>query len=70
MRRATARYRAKSDDEDGEDSTEGQGKTSANPAMVCKAMQSKDLAHLQSTYGMRPNAFGKCVAKRARSKKS
>jgi len=37
--------------------------------MICKAMQAKALMHFQ-TMGMRPNAFGKCVAKQANSKKS
>jgi hypothetical protein len=50
------------------DSSESQGKESTNPAMTCKAMQANDLAHFQTAYGTRPNAFGKCVAKQADSK--
>jgi hypothetical protein len=38
--------------------------------MACKAMQANDLAHFQARYGSRPNAFGKCVANHAKSKKS
>ena len=56
-------------DSDGKDSAETRHKDSANPAMTCKAMQANDIAHFQTTYGMRPNAFGKCVAKQANSKK-
>jgi hypothetical protein len=53
----------------GKESLESQGKESTNPAMTCKAMQAKDLAHFQTAYGTRPNAFGKCVAKEANSNK-
>ncbi|HJQ51285.1 MAG TPA: hypothetical protein VJ838_12300 [Gaiellaceae bacterium] len=50
----------------GEGSAKSHGKEgSASPAMTCKAMQADDLAHFQTTYGTRPNAFGKCVAKQA-----
>jgi hypothetical protein len=60
---------------DGKDSAESEGKESegkdsANPAMTCKSMQSNDLTHFQAAFGARPNAFGKCVAKQANSKKS
>ena len=48
---------------------ESHDKKSANPAMTCKAMQANDFAHFQTAYGTRPNAFGKCVAKQANSKK-
>ena len=54
---------AKSHGEESSKSHEG----SANPAMICKAMRAKTLAHFQTTYGMRPNAFGKCVAAHASS---
>jgi hypothetical protein len=55
---------------DKQGSAEGHGKEdSTNPAMTCKAMQANDLTHFQTTYGTRPNAFGKCVAKQARNKK-
>jgi len=37
--------------------------------MIRKAIRAKALTHFQ-TMGMRPNAFGKCVAKQANSKKS
>lgn len=50
------------------DSAESQDKHSANPAMTCRAMQANDLAHFQTTYGTRPNAFGKCVARQAASR--
>ena len=50
----------------GEDSSESHG-DNANPAVLCKAMRAKALAHFQTTYGMRPNAFGKCVAAHASS---
>jgi hypothetical protein len=50
----------------GEESSKSHG-GSANPAMICKAMRAKTLAHFQTTYGMRPNAFGKCVARHASS---
>jgi hypothetical protein len=50
-------------------SAENHDKNSADPAMTCKAMQANDLAHFQTAYGTRPNAFGKCVAKQANSKK-
>jgi hypothetical protein len=50
-------------------SAENHDKNSANPAMTCKAMQANDLAHFQTAYGTRPNAFGKCVAKEANSNK-
>jgi hypothetical protein len=50
-------------------SAESHDKNSANPATTCKAMQANDLAHFQTAYGTRPNAFGKCVAKQANSKK-
>jgi hypothetical protein len=54
---------------DREDSTESNDKGTTNPAMTCKAMQANDPAHFQTTYGARPNAFGKCVSSRANSKK-
>jgi hypothetical protein len=62
--------KAKSDDRgsaesQGKDSAESHGNDSANPAMTCKAMQANDLPHFQTTYGTRPNAFGKCVAEHA-----
>ena len=50
----------------GEESSKSHG-GSANPAMICKAMRATALAHFQTTYGMRPNAFGKCVAGHANS---
>jgi hypothetical protein len=49
-------------------SAESQHTNTANPAMTCKAMQANDLAHFQTTYGTRPNAFGTCVAKQANTK--
>jgi hypothetical protein len=69
-----AMHKAESEGKDnaeseGKDSAESNDKNSANPAMTCKAMQANDLAHFQAAYGMRPNAFGKCVAKQANSKK-
>jgi hypothetical protein len=65
---------AESHDKNGAESHDKNGaeshdKNSANPAMTCKAMQANDLAHFQTAYGTRPNAFGKCVAKQANSKK-
>jgi hypothetical protein len=54
---------------DSTDTAESEDKDSASPAMTCKAMQANDLAHFQTAYGTRPNAFGKCVAKQANSKK-
>jgi hypothetical protein len=51
-----------------ENSAESQHKNNTNPAMTCKAMQASDLAHFQTTYGTRPNAFGRCVAKQANNK--
>jgi hypothetical protein len=68
-----AMHKAESDGKDSsesqdKDSSESQGKESTNPAMTCKAMQANDLAHFQTAYGTRPNAFGKCVAKQADSK--
>lgn len=70
-----AKHRDKSDGEGsakrhGEGSDKSRRKRGTSPAMICKAMQAKALAHFQTTYGMRPNAFGKCVAGRANSKKS
>jgi hypothetical protein len=49
---------------DRKDSTESNGKGTSNRAMTCKAMQANDLAHFQTAYGTRPNAFGKCVSSR------
>jgi len=65
---------AKGDDEGsakshGEGGVESQGEDSVRPAMICKAMQAKDLAHFETLYGRRPSAFGHCVAKQANSKK-
>jgi hypothetical protein len=57
---------AENDDKDGDESP---GKRRASPAMTCKAMQANELAHFQTTYGTRPNAFGKCVSKHAHGKK-
>lgn len=51
------------------DSLESKGKSSANPAKTCKAMQASDLAHFRTTYGSRPNAFGRCVSGHANSEK-
>ena len=51
---------------DGDDSSKSHG-DSGNPAMICKAMRAKALAHFETTYGMRSNAFGKCVAAHASS---
>jgi len=48
-------------------STESHGKHTANPAITCKAMQSNDFAQFRTTYGTRPNAFGKCVSSYATS---
>jgi hypothetical protein len=53
-----------------EDSDKDQRKEGTGPAMICKAKQAKALAHFQARYGTRPDAFGKCVAERANSKKS
>jgi hypothetical protein len=68
-----AMHKAESDgdgaESDDKDSAESHDKDSASPAMTCKAMQTNDLAHFQTAYGTRPNAFGKCVAKQANSKK-
>jgi hypothetical protein len=77
----TARHKDKSDDKDdakshdedsGEsddkDSEQSHGKEGANPAVACKAMRAKDLAHFQTTYGTRPNAYGKCVSEHAHGK--
>jgi hypothetical protein len=75
-----ATHKAESDSKDSaesedKDSAQGQVKNnaesqgSASPAMTCKAMQANDLAHFQTAYGTRPNAFGKCVANQANSKK-
>jgi hypothetical protein len=69
-----ANHKDKSDGEGGakshrEDSDKSRRKEGTSPAMICKAMQAKALTHFQ-TMGMRPNAFGKCVAKQANSKKS
>jgi hypothetical protein len=58
------------DKSDGEGSAKSQDGHSFPPAMTCKAIRAKDLAHFQATYGRRPNAFGKCVAGQAHSKKS
>jgi hypothetical protein len=55
---------------DGKDRAKSHGGDSASPAITCKAMQANDPAHFRSTYGARPNAFGKCVARHANSKKS
>ena len=69
-----AMHKAESDGKDSaeshdKNSAESHDKNSGNPAMTCKAMQANDLAHFQTAYGTRPNAFGKCVAKQANSKK-
>jgi hypothetical protein len=50
---------------DGQDKAKSHGGDSASPAMTCKAMEANDLAHFRSAYGVRPNAFGKCVASHA-----
>jgi hypothetical protein len=31
-------------------------------------MQANELAHFQTTYGRRPNAYGKCVSEHAHDK--
>jgi hypothetical protein len=65
----TAKHKDKSEGDaksHGEESSKSHG-DSANPAMICKAMRAKALAHFQTRYGMRPNAFGKCVAGHASS---
>jgi hypothetical protein len=69
-----AMHKAESDGKDSaeshdKNSAENHDKNSANPAMTCKAMQANDLAHFQTAYGTRPNAFGKCVTKQANGKK-
>jgi hypothetical protein len=69
-----AMHKAESDgkdsaESDGKDSGESQDNGSANPAMTCKAMRASDLAQFQTAYGTQPNAFGRCVAKQANSKK-
>ena len=51
-----------------ENSAASDHENSANPAKSCKAIQANDLAHFQTTYGTRPNAFGTCVAKQANTK--
>jgi hypothetical protein len=56
------------DESRGDDSAERPGNDHVNPAMTCKAMRARDLAHFQRTYGMRPNAFGKCVSGHASGK--
>jgi hypothetical protein len=61
-----AKHEAKSDAKSGVKSHVGVG---AAPAMTCKAMRANDLAHFQSVYGTRPNAFGECVAEHANGKK-
>jgi hypothetical protein len=66
----TAKHKDKSEGgakSHGEESFKNHG-DSANPAMICKAMRANALAHFQTTYGMRPNAFGKCVAGHASTK--
>jgi hypothetical protein len=35
------------------------------PALTCKEKRAHDLAGFQTSYGIRPNAFGKCVAAHA-----
>jgi hypothetical protein len=47
--------------------TESHGKHTANTAVTCKAMQANDFAQFRTTYGTRPNAFGKCVSSHATS---
>jgi hypothetical protein len=64
---------AKSHDEDraerdDKDSSENHGEDRASPAMTCKAMRAHELAHFRTTYGRRPNAYGKCVSKQAHDK--
>jgi hypothetical protein len=54
---------------EGEESAESHGHAGPNPAMTCKAMRAKDLAHFHAAYGTRPNAFGKCVSGHANSGK-
>lgn len=39
-----------------------------SPAMACKAMRASDHEEFQTTYGARPNAFGKCVSDHAHAK--
>jgi hypothetical protein len=53
----------------GEDKAENRGKGSANPAMACKSMQATNVPRFETTYGTRPNAFGKCVSEHAKGKK-
>jgi hypothetical protein len=72
---AIAKHNDTSDGEDsgksdGEDSDKSHRKEGTSPATICKAIRAKALAHFQTAYGTRPNAFGKCVAKQANSKKS
>jgi hypothetical protein len=64
-RDSAERDRKDSAESDGKDSTESHGEGVANPAMTCKAMQANDVAQFQTTYGTRPNAFGKCVSTHA-----
>jgi hypothetical protein len=53
-----------------EDNAKSQGTASASRARTCRAMQANDHTAFQTTYGTRPNAFGKCVANHANSKKN
>ena len=51
------------------DSSESHSTESGSPAFACKTMKANDLAHFQTTYGSRPNAFGHCVAAHASGNK-
>jgi hypothetical protein len=62
------RHAADSAEGHGKDGGKSHARGNANPAMTCKAMQASDRAHFQATYGIRPNAFGNCVAGQANDK--
>jgi hypothetical protein len=51
-------------------SGESPGNGSTNPARTCSAMMAADSSGFQAAFGRRPNAFGKCAATEAKSKKN
>jgi hypothetical protein len=58
---------AKDEDENENESENGtNGKSEDTAAKKCKAMKKDDPAGFKTTYGDKPNAFGKCVSKLAK----
>jgi hypothetical protein len=53
-----------------EDENDDNGKSEDSAAKKCKAMKKDNPAGFATTYGDKPNAFGKCVSKLSKAKSS